>query len=171
MLFLLAKPKFKGGHRMYGIVLMMAVSGGTDLPAYDMFEPAPKMTQTAYRHRRHGCCGGGGGGCYGGGYGGCHGGGYGGCHGGAYVGGCYGGYAGYAYGGYPSVYSGYASWQMPTSTYSTYYPGWGWAPTYSSYSTYYPTVPNGDVNQAPPAEQGRRAPAPAESTDENRPPE
>jgi uncharacterized protein (TIGR03000 family) len=71
---------------MYSMVLMMALSGGAEVPDC----------------HRHGCCG-----CYGGGYGGCYGGcyggGYGGCYGGCYgggYGGCYGGcYGGMTYGG------------------------------------------------------------------------
>jgi uncharacterized protein (TIGR03000 family) len=142
---------------MYGIVLMMTISGGADLPSNDLFEPATKLTEPAYRHRRGGCCGGcngggcyGGGGCHGGGrhgcHGGCHGGYAGGCHGG-YAGGCYGGYAGYAWGGYPAVYSGYAYWGMPYTTYSTY-----------------PVLPNG--NNVAPVEESS-APPPSE----NLPPE
>src|SRR5262245_5683825 len=46
---------------MYSVVLMMAISGGSEVPDLG----------------RHG-----GGGCYGGGYGGCYGGGWGGCYGG-----------------------------------------------------------------------------------------
>jgi len=94
---------------MYSMVLMAALTTGTDLP--DMG-----------RRRGGGCgggcyggmayggcyggCGGGYGGCYGGwggGYGGCYGGwggGYGGCYGGGYAsGGCGGGYGGYVSGG------------------------------------------------------------------------
>jgi uncharacterized protein (TIGR03000 family) len=126
---------------MYGIVLMMSVSGGADVPANELFEPPAKLTQTAYRHRRGGgCCGGGYGGCYGGG---CYGGGYGGCCGGGYGG-------GYAYGGYPTVYSGYAYGGMPYGSYSGYYPGAGYG--YGSYSPYYQGVPYGydrGYNQMP----------------------
>jgi uncharacterized protein (TIGR03000 family) len=146
---------------MYGIVLMMTISGGADLPANDLFEPAPKLTQPAYRHGCRGCSGGGGcyggggGGCHGGGRHGCHGGGYGGCYGGGYGGcsgtyasGCYGGgYAGYAYSGYPGGYIAYTSWGTP----------------YATYSTYYPALPNGNN-----VEQDRAAPPPSEANGENR---
>jgi len=65
---------------MYSVVLMMALTGSGDVPAF------------GHRHGCDGCYGGGcyGGACYGGGcYGGCHGY-YGGCHG-CYGGGCNGG--------------------------------------------------------------------------------
>jgi uncharacterized protein (TIGR03000 family) len=110
---------------MYSVVLMMALSGSADVPAFG---------------HRGGCCGGGcyggyascSGGCYGGGYGcsgschggrafrhrghGCHGcsgggygccGSYGGCYGGGCYGGCYGGgYGGCYGGGYGGCYGG-----------------------------------------------------------------
>lgn len=90
---------------MYSVVLMMAMSGGADVPAFG-------------HHRGGDCCGCYGGGCYGGGCygGGCYGGGGHhrhhrrgggccGCYGGGYSGGCWGGatyggcYGGATYGG------------------------------------------------------------------------
>jgi uncharacterized protein (TIGR03000 family) len=110
---------------MYGVVLMMAMSGGVDLPAYgdvavdhvakygDHGDKQYRGCHGGRRARRcHGCCGGcyggcsgcnGGGGCYGGG---CYGGG---CYGGGcYGGGCSGGCGGGAYGayGYGAMFSG-----------------------------------------------------------------
>jgi uncharacterized protein (TIGR03000 family) len=87
---------------MYSVVLMMALTSGTDTP--DIGHRGGGGCQGGCyggggggrKHGRHGggggCCGcyGGGGGCYGGGYDGCYGGGYGGCYGGG-MGGCYGG--------------------------------------------------------------------------------
>jgi len=70
---------------MYSMVLMAALTTGTDMPDIG--------------HRRGGGCGGG---CYGGmGYGGCYGGGYArsGCYGGGGWGGCYGGGYGGGWGG------------------------------------------------------------------------
>ncbi len=108
---------------MYGVVLMMALSGGADAPAMTpaYAEPAAKYGDHGHKEYRlfggrrgHGCCGGGYGGCcggYGGGYGGCCGGGgyYGGCCGG---GGYYGGCCGGGYGGYYGGCTGgaYGSW-------------------------------------------------------------
>jgi uncharacterized protein (TIGR03000 family) len=127
---------------MYGVVLMMALSGGgADLPAMNdaagehvarYGDHGQKQYRCGGRLRGRcggcyggsygGCCGGRGYGCYGGGYG-CSGGGYG-CYGGGY--GCSGG--GYRYGGY-----GYGA--MPYA--GGYY---GYAPdsgaTYYSYSPY-----------------------------------
>jgi uncharacterized protein (TIGR03000 family) len=115
---------------MYGVVLMMALSGGADMPAWND-APGEHVAkygdhgQKAYRcgGRRGGCHG-----CYGGGYGGyCGGWGYG-CYGGGYGYGCCGGYGygGYGYGSMPyaggyygyspysgSVYSGYAQYGTP----------------------------------------------------------
>jgi len=107
---------------MYSMVLMVAMTGGAEVPDWG----------------RHGCYGGGYGGCYGG-WAGCYGGGYygyggcygyagwgGGCWGGGY--GCYGsGYGcwGSGYGCYGSGYgcwgSGYANWNCGGS-----YGGYGW---------------------------------------------
>ncbi|HKI35980.1 MAG TPA: TIGR03000 domain-containing protein [Gemmataceae bacterium] len=90
---------------MYSVVLMMALSGGANGPAWHdaTGEHVAKYgdnSQKAYRcHGCHGCHG-----CYGC-YGGCHGC-YGGCYGcyggcgGCYGCGCYGGY-GYSYGSMP----------------------------------------------------------------------
>ncbi len=135
---------------MYGVVLMMALSGGADMPAMsnDSGEHVAKYGdhgQKEYRlfgRRRGGCHGGGGGchgggGCYGGGYGGCHGGGWGGCtggYGGGYMG-CTGGYGG-AYGGCSGSY-GYGGWgggyygSMPYATGAAGYATYG-APIYSN---------------------------------------
>lgn len=87
---------------MYSMVLMAALTTGTDLPDWG---------------RRGGCCGcyGGWGGCYGG-WGGCYGG-WGGCYGG--WGGCYGGWGG-GYGGW----GGYARWGYGYGGYGAY-GGWG----------------------------------------------
>jgi len=103
---------------MYSMVLMAALTTGTDMP--DMG-----------RRRGGGCCGGcyggmGYGGCYGGGYarGGCYGGGgWGGCYGGGYGGGwggCYGG--GYARGG---CYGGGVGWGGGYGGASTWGGGYG----------------------------------------------
>jgi uncharacterized protein (TIGR03000 family) len=141
---------------MYGVVLMMALSGGADVPAMNetYVEPAAKYGDHGHKEyrlfggRRGGCCGGGGyyGGCYGGGYGGCYGGGYsGGCTGGwgGYAGGCTGGWGGYsggctggwAYGG-GGGYSGampyaggYYSSAMPYT--GGYGDSWSGSPVYS----------------------------------------
>jgi uncharacterized protein (TIGR03000 family) len=102
---------------MYSMVLMAALTSGTDLP--DMGRRGG---------RGGGCCGCYGGmsygGCYGGGYGGgCYGGGWGGCYGGGYAsGGCYGGgYGrGYAWGGTGVGYGGYA---------------WGASPSWGGYAS------------------------------------
>jgi uncharacterized protein (TIGR03000 family) len=94
---------------MYSMVLMVALSGGAEVPDWG-------------RGGCHGCYGGCFGGCYGGCYGGCWGGCYGGgCYGYGCWGGCYGCYGGYGcwgsgYGCYGSgcwggcYGSGYASW-------------------------------------------------------------
>jgi uncharacterized protein (TIGR03000 family) len=71
---------------MYSVVLMMAMTSGTDVPVDGLFNHGGSCSGSCYG----GCYGGGYGGCYGGGYGGCYGGGYGGCHGG-YAGSCHGG--------------------------------------------------------------------------------
>jgi uncharacterized protein (TIGR03000 family) len=115
---------------MYSVVLMVALSGGADVPAWDnaAAEPAAKYGDHGHKQYRcggrRGCHGGGGcsgGGCYGGGCyggwggyrGGCYGGGYGGCWGGygGCSGGCYGsyGYGSYGYGSYGSGGMPYAS--------------------------------------------------------------
>ncbi len=131
---------------MYGVVLMMALSGGADVPAMNDVAAEPVARYGDHGHKeyrlfggRHGCCGGGGchggyggyggyAGCYGG-YGGCHGG-YAGCYGG--YGGCYGGgcYGSYGYGGGGGGYYG----TMP------YEGGYGYSsygsPTYSGTSPY-----------------------------------
>lgn len=87
---------------MFSMVLMAALTTGTDMPDFGR------------RGGRGGCCGGGYGGCYGGysmGYGGCYGGsrmGYGGCYGSGYgmgYGGCYG--SGYGMGGAGCYSSGF----------------------------------------------------------------
>jgi uncharacterized protein (TIGR03000 family) len=102
---------------MYSMVLMAALTTGTDMP-------------DARRGGRGGgccgCCGGGGyGGCYGGGYGGCYGGGYGGGYGGCYGGGgyraSYGGGWGSGYGGGYVLDGGYGGYSSPLSGY-TYTP-------------------------------------------------
>jgi uncharacterized protein (TIGR03000 family) len=115
---------------MYGVVLMMALSGGgADLPA--MNDAAGEHVarygdhgQKQYRcgGRRRGCCGG----CYGGGYG-CYGGGYG-CCGGGYGYGCSGG--GYGYGTMPYAGSYYGYAPESGATYYGYSP-YGGAPVYS----------------------------------------
>jgi len=82
---------------MYSFVLMMALSSGTEMPAWG---------RCGGGRGCHGCSGCSG--CYGGGYGGCSGG-YGGCYGGGY-GGCSGGYGGcggYAGMAYSGSYGGY----------------------------------------------------------------
>ena len=124
---------------MYGVVLMMALSGGgADLPA--MNDAAGEHVarygdhgQKQYRcgGRLRGCCGG----CYGGGYGGCYGGCYGGggygCYGGGY--GCCGGgyrYGGYGYGTMPYAGSYYGYAPESGATYYSYSP-YGGAPVYS----------------------------------------
>jgi uncharacterized protein (TIGR03000 family) len=101
-------PWFLEDSKMYSVVLMMALTTGTD--AVDF----------GHRNRcsgGYGCHGGGGYGCYGGGgygcSGGCYGGGGYGCSGGCYggYGGCYGGYGRYGcsggYGGCSGGYAGY----------------------------------------------------------------
>lgn len=116
---------------MYSMVLMVALSNGAAVPAWQETDALPALRtygdhgHREYRGRRHGChggghsCGGGGSsccGCGGGGYGGggyggggysccgCWGGGYG---GGGWGGGCWGGYSmGYGGGGYPGGYGG-----------------------------------------------------------------
>jgi uncharacterized protein (TIGR03000 family) len=113
---------------MYGVVLMMALSGGADVPALNdaAGEHIAKYGdhgQKEYRRGRrcHGCSGGGycGGGYCGGGY--CGGGGWGGCCGGYGYGGYgYGGYYGMPYsGGYYGFYSPYAGSTYYGSTYGT----------------------------------------------------
>lgn len=79
---------------MYSVVLMMALSSGSEMPAFGRGCGCRGCSGCS------GCSG-----CYGGrgcrgGYGGCHGG-YGGCYGGGYGGCCSGGYGGYGgcYGG------------------------------------------------------------------------
>ena len=104
---------------MYSMVLMVALSGGAEVPDFG----------------RGGCYGGGWGGCYGGCYGGgCYGYGcWGGCYGlyGTGCGGsCYGGYGCWG-SGYGCYGSGYASWGC-WGGYSgwggfPYGTGWGWA--------------------------------------------
>jgi uncharacterized protein (TIGR03000 family) len=124
---------------MYSVVLMMALSGGADVPASNQtaVEPVAKYgdhSHKQYRHGCHGCCGGWGGCC--GGWGGCYGGrggccgGWGGCYGcygggGGYArcgggwsccggGGCY-GYGGYGYGSpYASGYYSSYGYGMPS---------------------------------------------------------
>ncbi len=116
---------------MYSLVLMMALGNGSAAPAFDGIVDRPDTQAYAnhshnlYRHKRHGCCGGGcSGRCHGGCHGGyssccgCWGGGYG-CHGGYASYGCHGGYASYGctggyYGGsgctgghYGASYGGY----------------------------------------------------------------
>jgi uncharacterized protein (TIGR03000 family) len=112
---------------MYGVVLMMALSGGADQPAWTEVagehvakygDHGQKEYRCGGRRRCHGGggCYGGGGGCYGGGYG-CYGGGYG-CYGGGGYGCCGGGY-GYGGGGYGSMpyaggYYGYSPYSGAT---------------------------------------------------------
>jgi uncharacterized protein (TIGR03000 family) len=116
---------------MYGVVLMMALSGGADQPAWT--EAAGEHVakygdhgQKEYRgchgrRGRRGCCGGGG--CYGGGGYGCCGGGW--------------GYGGYGYGGCSGGY-GYGGWGYGSMPYAGGY--YGYSPysgaTYSGYSQF-----------------------------------
>jgi len=106
---------------MYGVVLMMALSGGADQPAWNEAtgEHVARYGDHGQKEYRCGgrrrCSGGGGcygGGCSGGGYG-CSGGGYGGCWGGGGYG-CAGG--GYMYGGmsYAGGYYGYSPYSGTT---------------------------------------------------------
>ncbi len=116
---------------MYSVVLMMALSGGTETPDFghrrsccsggyggcysSCYSSCSGGRGHGHRRRGHGChgggyCSGGYGGCYGGGYcsggyGGCYGGGYGGCYGGGF-GGCYGGGYGGCNGGFGGCYGG-----------------------------------------------------------------
>jgi uncharacterized protein (TIGR03000 family) len=117
---------------MYGVVLMMALSGGADATA---LSPATgehvarygDNADKAYRcggRRRGGCHGGGWGGCSGGGWGGCSGGGWGGCHGGGYGGCCGGRYGGY-YGSMPYAGSYYTYAPSGTMYYSSGTPYYG----------------------------------------------
>jgi uncharacterized protein (TIGR03000 family) len=112
---------------MYSIVLMAALTSGTDLPDFG--------------RGCHGCRGGCWGGCYGGCYGGWGYGGWGGCYGGCYGGwgGCYGGWGGCyggCYGGWGGCYGGGCG-------------GYAWGGGYGGYvlaspSSYVPTyVVNG----------------------------
>jgi uncharacterized protein (TIGR03000 family) len=115
---------------MYSMVLVMALSNGAQVPAWDAAKEHPgQVSHELYRHRRGGCSGGG---CYGGGYGGCWGGGYGGCHGGGYWGGgCSGG--GYASGGCWGSHSYGGYWG---GGYGTGYGGMGYYSSYSPYQGY-----------------------------------
>ncbi len=151
---------------MYELVLMMALSNSPTMASVPPEADAPAVKtyglhgHREYRHRRRGCCGGGGyggWGCSGGyaGYGGCmggYGGWYGGCMGGyAGYGGCTGGYAGYGgcTGGYGGGYAGctgggYAMFPGSMGGYATYgdyygngsyagYYGAGYPITYNSF--------------------------------------
>src|SRR5437868_412720 len=125
---------------MYSVLLMMALSGGGDVPAVsevpvDHVAQYGSHGQKEYRHRRRGCSGGCSGGCHGGyvaschgGYAGCHGG-YAGCHGGVVYGGCHGGLT---YGSYGAPAMPYSSGYYG-STYAPSYGSWAWggAPTYN----------------------------------------
>lgn len=85
---------------MYSLVLMVSLSGGADLPAWQDAPgraSIPGQNVHELNRRRGGCHGCRGGGCSGGCYGGCYGGGYG-CYGSGY-GCCGGGYGGYGCGG------------------------------------------------------------------------
>ncbi|MGH7227023.1 MAG: TIGR03000 domain-containing protein [Gemmataceae bacterium] len=113
---------------MYSVVLMMALTGGGDVPAgmfnhgccggghgcsgcYGCMGGCYGSCHGGKHHRSQGCCGGCYGGCYGNSYGccgggrkhhrskGCCGGCYGGCYGSSCYGGCYGGGYGGCYGG------------------------------------------------------------------------
>jgi uncharacterized protein (TIGR03000 family) len=144
---------------MYGVVLMMALSGGADLPAMSdvSAEPVARYGDNGHKEyrcggRRGGRCHGGGGcyggGCYGGGYGGCYGGGgYGGCCGGGYR---YGGY--YGSSGYGGGYYGAMPYGMGSSPYgsTTYY---GYAPINNSMN--YGNLPS-DYTYGTPLDQGAR---------------
>jgi uncharacterized protein (TIGR03000 family) len=108
---------------MYSVVLMMALSGGAEVPDRGGCHGCHGCRGGCYGGGCHGCYGGGGcygcwgggyggccgGGCYGGGCYGCWGGGYGGCCGGGYAmsSGCYGCYGGMtmSYGGMPYGYA------------------------------------------------------------------
>jgi uncharacterized protein (TIGR03000 family) len=132
---------------MYSVVLMMALSGGADVPALNdvQAEPAAKYGDHGHKEyrlfggRRGGCHGGGGGccgsygGCYGGGYGGCYGGGgygctgrviygggYGGCTGGVGYGVVVGGCSGGIGGGYGGCSGGYYGSYGSSGSYGTY---------------------------------------------------
>jgi len=111
---------------MYSMVLMMAMSGGGDVVAWQSTTGAKghvAMEQAQQMNRCHGChgCHGCYGGCYCGGYGGgychgCYGGGYGGYCGGYYGGGYCCSYGGYCGGGYVGCYYGgcyYGGGMMP----------------------------------------------------------
>jgi uncharacterized protein (TIGR03000 family) len=157
---------------MYGVVLMMALSAGAEMPAWNDVagEHVARYGdhgQKEYRGGRRcggGCYGGycgGNGGCYGG-WGGCYGGGYGGCYGGwsgryggwgsCYGGwgscsggwgyGCYGGYGGYGYGGYYG-YSPYGTFNYSGSQPSNYY--YGIPPTRGDSTGDYNTPNTGQV--------------------------
>ena len=92
---------------MYSMVLMAALTTGTDMPDIGRRGGRGGGCCGCYGGMAYGGCYGGGGGCYGGGWGGCYGG-YGGCYGGYAWGGGYGmGRGGYAWGGSPS-WGGYA---------------------------------------------------------------
>ena len=133
---------------MYSIVMVMALSGGAEVSAWQ--DVPGRVSATAdHGHRLNrrgrgcdGCCGG----CYGcyggccGCYGGCYGG-WGGCHGGYVIVGCWGGRA---YGGY---YGGYYG-AMPA--YGGYYGDfYGGTPYYGM------PVPSGGNQDRQPADQNR----------------
>jgi uncharacterized protein (TIGR03000 family) len=114
---------------MYSMVLMAALTTGTDMPDWGL---------------RGGCCG-----CYGGGWGwgGCYGG-WGGCYGGCY-GGWGGGYGGYGWGGrYGGWGGGYGAWGGGYGGWAGGYGGWGgyvyapyWTGTYAAPVSAYNTTP------------------------------
>ena len=97
---------------MYSMVLMAALTTGTDLPdGRRRGGGCHGCYGGCYGGMAYGGCYGGYGGCYGG-YGGCYGGGWGGCYGGGYRmgygGGWGGGYGGYVLGGASPWVGGYA---------------------------------------------------------------
>jgi uncharacterized protein (TIGR03000 family) len=122
---------------MYGVVLMMALSGGANGPAAQDVAVTHVAKYGDNGHKTYRGCHGGCRGCYGGGCHGCYGGWCGGCYGGCYggyCGGCYGGCGGcygcgcggYGYGSYGGMsyvsgYSGYGG------TYATMQPAGGYS--------------------------------------------
>jgi len=139
---------------MYSVVLMMAMTGPTEMPEFG-------------RRGCHGCCGGYSSchGCYGG-YSSCHG-----CWGGSYSSGCWGGCYGSGWGGcYGSSYSsGYGCWGSSYSTgcygsssghgcygsssghgcYGSYSSGYGSAPGFTYAPAYGSTVQMAQTTASP----------------------
>jgi uncharacterized protein (TIGR03000 family) len=139
---------------MYGVVLMMALSGGADQPARTDMAGEHVARYGDHGQKQYRC-----GGCYGGCYG-CYGGyGYGYC-GGGWGYGCYGGYRG-GYGGCYGGY-GYGRWGYGGMSYAGGY--YGYSPysgtTYAGYAQFGAPIYSGglasDYGYGVPISQGDR---------------